>query len=481
MDANDKPATTPASTHLAASNGYPPAPDNEPSGTTEESHRPQQPSLLAPLNTNANPNINDILHSPVLSQPFLTPALVPKLTYSNYTFWLMSLRLAAALYRCEDHVIKDPPEPSDPDLSETHRRGAAQAWLILTQSVPEEIRHQLTVEDLSSTPHQITKILKQIVLSRPENSHQFLMSRAQNMILRPGESMSNYLAAHDDIRQRMILIDHIKESDEATTILFILCGLRQNRDYSDVCSSLGVKSAASTLTLAELKHDLLHAEQFLKSKPRHSRSPSRGHGQGSTVARSRRSNGRGSETGSTSAGGLADAGNGGANENNAAGANGLSSRSASPRNASGNTNTSNVENGSVDGRIVRNSSNGGNSGSSGTSTSTGMWCTFHEVATHNTDQCHAKARHDAMANKWCSYHEVNTHNTSECKAKARQDAMRTKWCSFHESHSHNTDECEAKRRHEGYQNKWCSFHESRTHNTDECQAKKRHDALYSSR
>lgn len=412
-NSKSKPSGTSSSTaHMSSSNGYPsgnrgpsPGADQDAGATLTSDDATahlvaKQSALAAPFNNN---------HTTPSSPPPFFPK-VEKLSYSNYTFWYMSLRLAAAVYRCEEHIVSDPPPPADPEGKDSHRRAAAQAWLLLTQSVPEEIRHQLSIDDLSSTPHTICEKLKQVVLSRPENSRVFLLSRAQNLILRKGDSMSDYLAKHDDIRQRMILVDHIKEDDEATTILFILCGLRQNPDYAEVCSSLSVKSAASTLSLASLKHDLLREEQYLtaKSEP----GPSNG-----------RNNANIASTGNN---------NGGLNK---------------------------------DGRHSQN----GN---------TGMWCTFHEVSTHDTDQCQAKARHEAMANKWCSFHESNTHDTSECKAKARHETMGSKWCSFHESHSHNTDECEAKRRQDDYNSKWCTYHESHTHNTDECQAKARHDALY---
>lgn len=434
--------------HLAGSNGYVPSsrvtgsPDQEP-GTTLSSeeataHLVAQHSALAgsfnsalPASQPGPPGTTTNNGSPA---PFVPK--VEKLSYSNYTFWYMSLRLAAALYRCEDHIISDPPQPADPDGKDTHRRAAAQAWLLLTQSIPEEIRHQLTIDDLSSTPHAISEKLKQVVVSRPENSRVYLMSRAQNTILRQGESMTEYLAFHDDIRQRMILVDHIKEDDEATSI-FILCGLRQNPDYTDVYTSLSMKSASSSLTLAALKHDLLREEQYLKTKQGQTYAPGRGPSSGG--------NGTAGSTGNNGGG----PGNGGG----VSGGDKEVSRGVSG--ASGGSGTS-----------------GGPNGASG------MWCSYHEVSTHDTEQCQAKMRHEAMGNKWCTYHESHTHDTTECKAKARQETMGTKWCSFHESHSHNTEECEAKRRQEDYNSKWCSYHESHTHNTDECQAKARHDALY---
>lgn len=434
MDAKSKATASSASSHMGTGNGYSSAPGRvPPSATDQQDSGTTLPSSDDPMAHGvSNANGGSAADS---SSPVSTPGLVPKLSYSNYTFWYMSLRLAAALYRCEDHIITDPPPPADLEGKDTHRRAAAQAWLLLTQSVPEEIRHQLTIDDLSSTPHNICDKLKQVVLSRPENSRTYLMNRAQSFLLRRQESMSDYLAGHDDIRQRMILVDHIKEDDEATTILFVLCGLRQNADYSDVCAALSVKSGAGQLTLAALKHDLLKEEQYLKSKP----------GQGQVGQGYATSGGSGSAAGTNGSGGNGN----GSNDGLGSGGGGQ----VSPRSA----------------RTERNGQQNG---------STGLWCSFHEVSTHNTEQCQAKARHEAMANKWCTFHEVNTHDTGECKAKARHETMGTKWCSFHESHSHNTDECEAKRRQEDYQNKWCSFHESHTHNTDECQAKARHDALY---
>lgn len=414
MDANTK----------AATNGYTSSRGEQDPGTTlppddSRSHLSNSsPSSLAFAN-GSSPTHGT--HGSSVSASFVPR--VEKLSYSNYTFWYMSLRLAAAVYRCEDHILSDPPLPADLEGKDTHRRTAAQAWLLVTQSIPEEMRHQLTIDDLSCTPHTICEKLKHIVVSRPENSRVYLMSRAQNTILRQGDSMSDYLAAHDDIRQRMILVDHIKEDDEATTILFILCGLRQNPDYSDVYTSLSMKSAASSLTLADLRHDLLREEQYLKTKGGH---PNYGNGAA----------GRHDEPvppaslHTAPAVGTGSVGSGGSREGRKRPANG------------------------------------------------GMWCSFHEVTTHNTDQCQAKARQEAMGNKWCSFHECSTHDTNECKAKARQESIGTKWCSFHESHTHNTDECEAKRRQEDFGTKWCSFHESHTHNTDECQAKARHDALY---
>lgn len=348
---------------------------------------------------------------------------VETLSYSNYTFWFLSLRLAAAVYRCEEHISSDPNPPSDPESKDSHRRTAAKAWLLVTQSVPEEMRNQLTFQDLSSTPRTIVEKLKHLVMSRPENSRVYLMTRAQNTILRQGQSMSDYLAAHDDIRQRMILVDHIKEDDEATSILFILCGLRQNPDYAEVYTSLTVKSASSSLTLAALRHDLLREEQYLKTK-----GEPRTYVNGTTVL----------PEGSAQAPTLHPAPAGGAGS-----ASSVDSREGHRRSANG-----------------------------------GMWCSFHQVSTHNTDQCQAKARQEAIGNKWCTFHECSTHDTSECKAKARQESIGTKWCSYHESHTHNTDECEAKRRQDDFGSKWCSFHETHTHNTDECQAKARHEALY---
>lgn len=356
---------------------------------------------------------------------------VEKLTYSNYTFWHMSLRLSAALYRCEEHIISDPPPPPDTDGADNHRRSAAQAWLLLTQSIPVEIRNQLTTEDLSSTPYTICRKLKEIVISRPENSRVYLMSRAQNTILRRGDSMSQYLATHEDIRLRMILVDHIKEDDEASTILFILCGLRHNPDYAEVHSALTLKSSQSALTLAALKHDLLREEQYQKTKYYHVNSNTRSFP-------------------------LSTSPNGGGVPN------------------SNSSNINNSSNGSRDGGNVVSSTRP-------LGPSNGAWCTFHEVSTHATEQCQAKARQDAMmGNKWCAFHETNTHNTEECKAKARQDSQETKWCSFHESTTHNTDDCQAKARVDDLNGsgKWCAFHESRTHNTEECHAKARQEAMY---
>lgn len=407
----------------SASNGYAPARGEQDSGTSLPAddthvHLSSSPPSLVFGNGAAAAQTTPGSTSP----PSYLPC-VEKLSYSNYTFWFMSLRLAAAVYRCEEYIISDPPPPNDTEGIELHRRTAAQAWLLVTQSVPEVIRHQLTIEDLSSTAYVICEKLKQVVVSRPENSRVYLMSRAQNTIFRQGDSMSDYLAAHDDIRQRMILVDHIKEDDEATTILFILCGLRQNPEYADVYTSLSMKSASSSLTLPALRHDLLREEQYLKTKV----GP---HGYGNGAAA------RLEDSVQTQATAVA------------------------PVVGVGSTSSG----GSRDGRRRP--------------ATDGMWCSFHQVSTHNTDQCQAKVRQESMSNKWCTFHECSTHDTSECKAKARQDVIGTKWCSFHESHTHNTDECEAKRRQEDLGTKWCSFHESHTHNTDECQAKARQDAMY---
>lgn len=443
------PSATAPSAHLAASNGYAAArargPDSDIAPALPPADDPsahlvsQQAALAASLHINpAGGATAAAANSPSPATSAFLPK-VEQLSYSNYTFWFMSVQLAAALYRCDEHVVADTVVPADAEGKDMHRRAAAQAWLIITQSVPEEIRHQLTIEDLSCTPHRICEKLKEVVMARPENSRMYLMSRAQNTILRSGDCMTDYISAHDDIRQRMILVDHIKEDDEATTILFILCGLRQNSDFTDLYTALSMKSASSSLTLTALKHELLREEQYIKTKSGVA-PPTQNSTYNSTVNHGPR-------------GGPAGAGVGpGADVNSV---------------------NKDVRNGQS-----ANSNGSGTGTGNGAGGASGMWCSYHEVTTHNTEQCQAKARHEAMANKWCSFHETSTHDTSECKAKARQENMGSKWCSFHESHSHNTEECEAKRRQEDYSNKWCSFHESHTHNTDECQAKARHDTLY---
>lgn len=371
-----------------------------------------------------SPDMNGTPHAPSVGYTAGTPSvheLVPKLSYSNFSFWLQSLRLAAGLYGCEEYLGSDTPSASS--------AGAAQAWLLVTASIPADMRHQLTTTELAGPPGTLVVRLRALVTAHPSNDPSFLATRAAEP-KPPRMPLSRFLAAQDEIRQRMVLTGTLDEDDESIPAGYIAQALSSCPEYAAVCSR--------GLLLGPLRHALLAREQALGHGHRHRRRREHGreHGQGHVTQKEVE----------------------------------VEVEGGGDRGAEGNTH-SDMENKDE------------------------LWCSFHNVSTHSTEECVARVRLETKANrvgrkisggKWCSLHGSGGHDSSECKAKARLEGG--KWCSFHRSPTHNTGECEAKRRveataAEGEQEEtqlrttWCSFHECHSHDTKDCLAKARYDKM----
>ena len=144
---------------------------------------------------------------------------------ANLHIWLISLTDFIDVHTFPDFLSATytPPDPSSDDYT-TYRQHRGLVRLAIMKSLPSAVSAKLEINS-DSTPYEIVTSIKTIFSSSTAMDHHILRQQAEALRLTHDLSVSEYIAQHRTLRNKMKNAQYPEINDEATTVKFIAEGL----------------------------------------------------------------------------------------------------------------------------------------------------------------------------------------------------------------------------------------------------------------
>lgn len=177
-------------------------------------------------------------------------AELEELSNSNYSEWMAALTDACTISDATWIINPATLPPSYMDDT-TQRKVTAAVRSIIRRSIPDNIRAELPVGCLGLSPTDIITAIRALYMDDTDAIHRRQELEAQNLRLKPGQSISEYIGLHRSLRRRMHQSAYPRIADETTSVRFMVNGLDGNPKFRDAARAIRLTGIPSSLKLME--------------------------------------------------------------------------------------------------------------------------------------------------------------------------------------------------------------------------------------
>lgn len=131
---------------------------------------------------------------------------IPQLTKYNFHQWSVCIKRMATVMDIVNLITESPTRPQpDAETQASHNKRAAQASLLITTSLSQQMLDILNETDLEADPKQLyEKLQEELTKTDLARTKKHLLNRAYEVTYEPNQTTLEYIEKHKNFRKTMI-------------------------------------------------------------------------------------------------------------------------------------------------------------------------------------------------------------------------------------------------------------------------------------